>query len=130
MDTLRNAKGGGTISPELMRDMKEFRKSGKLKLREELNVETVEFIPAHNSSNNDDKGAKHGDGVWQVYFDDATVEDFDAIWCATGTKLDVNADPLFSDVRHLISTPKNGGKESAHLFLLLKLDCLEPFACR
>jgi len=76
MDMLVNAKNGGSMTPEVLKELEKGKSSGFFTCLEDTNIEYAYF----------DEEVKK----WFVQFEDADEPIlYDVIWCATGTKIDM-----------------------------------------
>lgn len=84
---IQQARGGGSITPELGTKLRRLQRDGKLSLYQECQIIEARFVS----------------GVWQVRCQDKRKSETDEltadrIWLATGTKLDVREQPLLKEV--------------------------------
>lgn len=79
---IQDARNGGSLTPAMM-----------TQLRRAHHSQTLNFYPHCQIT----AAGWQGD-FWKVTGDDGVIREYDRIWLATGTKLDVTADPLFADV--------------------------------
>ena len=79
---LQAAKGGGSISPEVLATMAEFQAQGQCRV-----VENTEVVHLERASD-----------TWLVTLDNGEDESYDIIWMATGTVVDVMQQPLFESL--------------------------------
>ena len=108
LEILRGSKNGGSITPEVLRVLDGFEKRGIFERRERTEVESVAWQEAEEEEEERRGGGGGGNGgngayeaslsarngSWLVTFSSGETEEFDAIWCATGTVLDARRDPL------------------------------------
>lgn len=79
---LLGAKNGGSMTPEVLRELDEGTQSGLFSRFEDDDIDYAYF--------------DHDERKWEVRFRSSDEPFyFDCIWCATGTKIDVNEDPIF-----------------------------------
>jgi cation diffusion facilitator CzcD-associated flavoprotein CzcO len=79
---IQQARNGGSFTPAIMTQLRRAYHSGKISLHERCQI--VEAI--------------WQDNYWQVRCHDGTEHQCDRIWMATGTKLDVTANSMLSEV--------------------------------
>jgi len=79
---IQQARNGGSMTPAMMLQLRRAHRDGKLTFHEQCQVMSAVW-----QGNN-----------WQVCCDDGTEYECDRVWLATGTKLDVTADPLVSAI--------------------------------
>lgn len=78
LSILKQSKNGGSITPEVYHQLHDRK---NLKLREECQVYVAEFVQ----------------NEWKIEFTDSeTPSIYDAVICATGTKIDATQEPLLS----------------------------------
>ena len=76
LDILMNAKNGGSMTPEVLKELEKGKSSGFFTCLEDTNIEYAYY---------DEEVQK-----WVVQFEDADKPIFyDMIWCATGTQIDM-----------------------------------------
>jgi hypothetical protein len=78
---LKNAKGGGSVTPEYFCKIKDWQQNGVLQLQENCTIVRVEKKEC-----------------WCVSYKHGEQAEFDCIWIATGGKNDIATDPLFNDI--------------------------------
>ncbi|NES76190.1 MULTISPECIES: FAD/NAD(P)-binding protein [Okeania] len=81
---IQQARDGGSVTPEVMTQLRRYQHQDELSIFEECQVVGAEFV---------------GDR-WQVKCDDGMMWEGDRIWLATGTKLDVTQQPILKEVLH------------------------------
>eukprot|EP00945_MAST-04E_sp_MAST-4E-sp1_P004650 g4650.t1 len=83
MEVLLSAKNGGSMTPEVLKELEEGKESGLFSCFEDSDIEYAYFDDSSN--------------LWEVQFsgDHDGPLFFDTIWCATGTKVDVRLDATF-----------------------------------
>jgi len=79
---IQQARNGGSLTPAMMTQLRRAKHSHRLTFYPECQV--IE--------------AKWQENSWEVTCEDGIVREYDRIWLATGTRFDVTADPLFSDM--------------------------------
>ncbi|MGV0026899.1 FAD/NAD(P)-binding protein [Phormidesmis priestleyi] len=79
---IQTARNGGSLTPAMMMQLRRAERSQKLSFYPECQIVTADW---------------QGD-AWKVVCENGMVQAYDRIWLATGTKLDITADPLFADV--------------------------------
>jgi len=79
---IQQARNGGSLTPAIMTQLRRACRNGKISLHEQCQI--VEAI--------------WQDNYWQVRCHDGTEYQCDRIWLGTGTKLDVRANPMLSEV--------------------------------
>ena len=89
----REAKGGGSITPEVLEQLRGFVARGRFAAMEGAEVASVAWEEGPRGLGYEASLAAR-DGSWLVTFSTGEVASFDAIWCATGTVLDARRDPL------------------------------------
>ena len=91
MEQLVNAKNGGSMTPEVLEELEKGEATGYYTCFEDTNIEYAYF---------DDTTMK-----WEVQFDENAEVDgpcfYDAIWCATGTRIDMKAGVFKSLSKHI-----------------------------
>jgi len=86
---IQQARNGGSLTPAMMTQLRRAYHSGKISLHEQCQI--VEAI--------------WQDNYWQVRCHDGTEHQCERIWLATGTKLDVTANSMLSEVLDVFPTP-------------------------
>eukprot|EP00127_Corallochytrium_limacisporum_P001043 Clim_evm6s35 gene=Clim_evmTU6s35 len=81
---LKRSKNGGSMSPEVLRDLAAYAETSQLDIIENTEVVSVEFV----------EGLHH----WTTIYDNGGSEKFDAIWCATGTVLNFEGEDVFANL--------------------------------
>ncbi|KAI4875052.1 hypothetical protein NFI96_014253, partial [Prochilodus magdalenae] len=81
---IKQARKGGAVTPEAYANLQPFIESGQLLVRAYCQVSEAKWC--------------YGTQSWKVSLSDGEQWGGDRIWLATGCKLDVNHDPLLSDV--------------------------------
>ena len=91
--TLDNARGGGSVPHRFKRALDRAEADGLLRLHER--VRPIDALPAGPRT--------------QVCLDDGTAIVADAVWLATGGRIDVEVDPLLASLRTTRPAPVVGG---------------------
>lgn len=81
-EAIQGARNGGSMTPEIMTQLRRLSHSKKLKFHEECEV----------------VGVRWENNRWTVDCSGGEMLFVDRIWLATGTKLDITADPLFEEM--------------------------------
>ena len=81
-EILKEAKPGGSVTPEIMEVVQRGIDEGRLSLLENVEIRTVKWT---------------GD-EWSVVGDGMPLKTFDYIWFGTGTVVDVSSDPLLDSL--------------------------------
>jgi cation diffusion facilitator CzcD-associated flavoprotein CzcO len=79
---IQQARNGGSITPEMMLQLRKASHQGKISLNESCQVSSAQYQDNH----------------WQVSCIDGSQHQFDRIWLATGTRFDATEHPLLKDV--------------------------------
>ncbi len=90
---VQSARDGGSLTPELMTQLRRVQRSGALQIRENCQVQRILW-----------QGSE-----WEVLCQDGSLFQVDRIWLATGYRFDVSADPLWQDVRQHHPIQEVGG---------------------
>ncbi|MDJ0724623.1 MAG: FAD/NAD(P)-binding protein [Prochloraceae cyanobacterium] len=85
---IHNARNGGSITPEMMLQLRKASREGKVALNQNCQVSSASWQ----------------DNNWQVNCQDNNKHQFNRIWLATGTKLDARDLPLLKDVLQVYPT--------------------------
>ncbi len=81
-ELIQQARNGGSMTPAMMTQLRRQERIGHLTFYEQCQVVHAQW-----------QGSR-----WQVRCDDGTEHECDRIWLATGTKLDITADPLLTEI--------------------------------
>lgn len=92
-EMIQQARNGGSMTPAIVTQLRRQAHNGKLRIQE--NTQVVE--------------AKWTDNQWLVKFTDGTQEKFHRIWLSTGTRFDVNSEPLLKEVLQAYPIPAING---------------------
>jgi hypothetical protein len=92
--TIDTARGGGSIPARYHRELLRCHEAGRLDLRERIGL--VE-------------AASHRDGCVELVLDDGSIVVADAVWCATGSDVDVTRDELCRSLLERTSVTVAGG---------------------
>jgi cation diffusion facilitator CzcD-associated flavoprotein CzcO len=79
---IQQARNGGSMTPEMMLQLRKASHQGKISLNESCQVSS----------------AQYQDNYWQVSCLDGSQHQFDRIWLATGTRFDATEHPLLKDI--------------------------------
>jgi cation diffusion facilitator CzcD-associated flavoprotein CzcO len=79
---VQQARGGGSVTPEVGLQLRRAMRDGNLHLRQGCQIRQATWTGT----------------AWQVRYDTGEIDWCDRLWLATGTRLDVTADPLFRDI--------------------------------
>jgi len=90
---IQQARNGGSMTPDIMLQLSQAAKEGKLRIDECCQVRDAEWQ----------------DNLWQVRCDDGSRHQFNRIWLATGTKFNVKEHPLLQDVLETYPTETVNG---------------------
>ena len=85
---IQKARNGGSITPEMMLQLRKASREGKVALNQNCQVSSASWQ----------------DNNWQVNCQDNSKHQFNRIWLATGTKLDAIDLPLLKDVLKVYPT--------------------------
>ncbi len=88
-ELIQQARNGGSMTPAVVTRLRRESRNGRLGIYEECQV--VE--------------AAWNQGEWQIICNNGAEYTCDRIWVATGTKLDVMAEPLFADILEAYPIP-------------------------
>jgi cation diffusion facilitator CzcD-associated flavoprotein CzcO len=90
---VKNARNGGSLTPAVMNQLRQAEKLGKLDFLENCDVQQAVWQHDH----------------WLVTCHDQQKLEFDRIWLATGTQLNVNNEPLLKELQTKYPTEIVGG---------------------
>jgi hypothetical protein len=107
MNMIREARGGGSVTPEAHAMLSAEVEDGRLEL-----LEGDEVI-----------GADRNSGKWSVDFENGETRQFDQIWLATGSDMDATKQPLLSQLLADCPIDIIGGLPALHPSLRWRLDC-------
>jgi cation diffusion facilitator CzcD-associated flavoprotein CzcO len=79
---IQQARNGGSLTPAMMTQLRRYQHSGKVQFNEECQVQH----------------AKWELNRWKIICSNHVEHEFDRIWLATGTTLNVNSEPLLADI--------------------------------
>ncbi|MEM6613744.1 MAG: FAD/NAD(P)-binding protein [Cyanobacteria bacterium P01_C01_bin.72] len=85
---IQQARNGGSMTPDMMRQLSQADKEGKLQIDECCQVSDAQWQ----------------DNIWQVLCQNGNKQQFNRIWLATGTKFDVTEHPLLQKVLEVYPT--------------------------
>lgn len=80
--SIQQARNGGSLTPKMILQLRRYSREGKINLDDRCEVAKANW-----------DGEK-----WQVECSNEKIDNYDRIWLATGTKLDITQDPLFTDI--------------------------------
>ncbi|WP_017305165.1 FAD/NAD(P)-binding protein [Spirulina subsalsa] len=86
---IQSARNGGSLTPEMMTQLRQAQKQGLLQLRE--NCQIVDLVESGQQ--------------WQITCDDGQTLKCDRLWCATGTQWDVAQHPLLKTLQDFAPLP-------------------------
>lgn len=89
---IQAARGGGSLTPEMMVQLRRARRDKTVELAESCQIEWVRWQ----------------EGRWQVYCTDGDFYECDRIWYATGRSLDASQHPLLQEVQRFPTEIVNG----------------------
>ncbi len=92
-EMIQQARNGGSMTPAMVTQLRRKAHNGKLRVQE--NTQVVE--------------AKWTDNQWLVKFTNGEQERFHRIWLSTGTRFDVNTEPLLKEVLQAYPMPVING---------------------
>ena len=92
-EMIKQARNGGSMTPAMVTQLRRQAHNGKLIIQENTQVVEVEWI----------------DNQWLVKFTDGKQERFHRIWLSTGTRFDVNSEPLLKEVLQAYPIPVING---------------------
>ena len=92
-EMIQQARNGGSMTPAMVTQLRRPAHNGKVRIQE--NTQVVE--------------AKWIDNQWLVKFTDGKQERFHRIWLSTGTRFDVNSEPLLKEVLQAYPIPVING---------------------
>ncbi|BAY80640.1 hypothetical protein NIES267_00970 [Calothrix parasitica NIES-267] len=92
-EMIQQARNGGSMTPAMVTRLRRQAHNGKLRIQE--NTQVVE--------------AKWIDNQWLVKYSDGEQERFHRIWLSTGTRFDVNSEPLLKEVLQAYPIPVING---------------------
>lgn len=90
---IQQARNGGSMTPAMGIKLRQQVRHGKLKIQENTQVVEAEWV----------------DNQWLVKFDSGSCDRFDRIWLSTGTRFDVNCEPLLKEVLEMYPIPAIDG---------------------
>jgi len=93
LEMIRQARGGGSVTPAMMLQLRRAVNRGELKILENTEV----------------RAAVWEDRCWRVKADGEPLPKCDRIWLATGTQFDATRDPLLADTLRIYPTEAIGG---------------------
>jgi len=81
---IREVRGGGSITPEILKEMRRLKSLGEIYIYEEVDIKIATWISNH----------------WHIEFTNLDIPfiDFDYIWLATGRRSDINTEPIFKNL--------------------------------
>ncbi|CAM9540660.1 unnamed protein product [Chrysoparadoxa australica] len=94
---LRESKNGGSMTPQVLGDLRHFESLGRLEILEQAQVVTTMWEESAQGLASGEGGSRQGS--WSVTFDSGDMRTVDVIWCATGTTTDFRTEPLFADLQ-------------------------------
>eukprot|EP01122_Echinamoeba_exundans_P010362 TRINITY_DN3867_c0_g1_i1.p1 TRINITY_DN3867_c0_g1~~TRINITY_DN3867_c0_g1_i1.p1 ORF type:complete len:555 (-),score=119.42 TRINITY_DN3867_c0_g1_i1:79-1713(-) len=103
LQMIRQARGGGSVAPDILQDVRDFSEQNpeRLEVWENAEVACIESLPHPTEP------SRH---VWKVQFKNSDrVEEVDYIWLATGRKRDACSEPLFKDLYEHFPIHVEGG---------------------
>ena len=83
---IKEERRGGSISPEVLKELKKREQSGHLNMKVEVEIESVEFV----------------NGALEVFLSDDSVLEVDMIWLATGFAINVSNYPCLHDLQSVL----------------------------
>eukprot|EP00029_Vermamoeba_vermiformis_P005985 TRINITY_DN2226_c0_g1_i1.p1 TRINITY_DN2226_c0_g1~~TRINITY_DN2226_c0_g1_i1.p1 ORF type:complete len:483 (-),score=48.02 TRINITY_DN2226_c0_g1_i1:17-1465(-) len=86
---IQKSRGGGSINPAVMNEMKKYIDMGKLEICEDIEVWSADW------KKNVEDGSE---GCFDVECSDDSKKCCHHIWLATGTQVDIKQEPLFEEV--------------------------------
>lgn len=81
-ELIQNARSGGSMTPAIMLQLRRAQHRGLAKLMEKCQVTSATWQCNH----------------WQISCDDGGKHECDRIWLATGTKINITAEPLLTEI--------------------------------
>ena len=98
---IQQARNGGSLTPAMMLQLRRLMRRDRLQIREQCQVVKVIWQGTHwlVHCRDDSRDAIHS----------VSLHEFDRIWIATGTKLDVTAEPLLTDILNAFPLPVERG---------------------
>ncbi len=93
LSRIQSARDGGSLTPELMSQLRQAQRSGTLQIWENCQIHQIQW-----------QGS-----AWQVLCQEEPSFQVDRIWLATGYRFDVRADPLLQDLQQQHPIPVVGG---------------------
>ena len=92
-EMIQKARNGGSMTPAIVTQLRRQGHNGKLRIQENTQVVGAQWI----------------DNQWLVKFTDGKQERFNRIWLSTGTRFDVNSEPLLKEVLQAYPIPAING---------------------
>ena len=92
-EMIQQARNGGSMTPAMVTQLRRQAHNGKLRIQENTQVVEVKWT----------------DNQWLVKFSDGEQERFHRIWLSTGTRFDVNSEPLLKEVLQAYPIPVING---------------------
>ncbi|MEL6458499.1 MAG: FAD/NAD(P)-binding protein [Cyanobacteria bacterium J06621_15] len=92
-EMIQQARNGGSMTPAIVTQLRRQAHNGKLRIQENTQVTEAEWM----------------DNQWSVKFTDGTQGRFHRIWLSTGTRFDVNSEPLLKEVLQAYPIPVING---------------------
>jgi lysine/ornithine N-monooxygenase len=86
---IQRSRGGGSINPAVMDEMKKYIALGKLEICEDLEIWSADWSSDSTSDS---------EGCFNVECSDESKKCCHHIWLATGTQVDITQEPLFEEV--------------------------------
>ncbi|MEO1376868.1 MAG: FAD/NAD(P)-binding protein [Cyanobacteria bacterium J06635_10] len=90
---IQEARNGGSMTPEIVTQLRKQVRNGRLFIQENTQVVKVEWE----------------ENRWLVKFSDGNREKFHRIWLSTGTRFDVSKEPLLKEVLEVYPIPVING---------------------
>ncbi|MEM9926159.1 MAG: FAD/NAD(P)-binding protein [Cyanobacteria bacterium P01_D01_bin.50] len=90
---IQEARNGGSMTPEIVTQLRKQVRNGRLKIQENTQVVKAEWE----------------ENRWLVKFSDESKEKFHRIWLSTGTRFDVSKEPLLKEVLEVYPIPVING---------------------
>ncbi|MUL36876.1 FAD/NAD(P)-binding protein [Gloeocapsopsis dulcis] len=100
-ELIQKARNGGSMTPAIMTQLRRAQRHTNIKLIEKCQVSSAVWQSNH----------------WQISCDDGSKHKCDRVWLATGTKLNVTAEPLLTEIieQYPIPTAKGLPVLDSHL---------------